>query len=120
MAELKRTQLKAATLLEVIVAMVIIMVVFVIATAIYTNVIRSSPTMKQQRARALATALIRKSLEDGNWEDETELTDSIALQKTVSEYPGHPDLRVITVRAAERGRAIGMVRQIVKKEKQND
>lgn len=116
MAALKTSQVKAATLLEVIVAMVIILVVFVIATAIYTNVIRSSPTVKQQQGRALAEQMIAAEVLAKNWEERTEMLDSIVLQKLVSPYPADPDLLVMTVVATERGREIARTRRVIRKE----
>ncbi|TKC09084.1 PulJ/GspJ family protein [Pedobacter frigoris] len=115
MAQLKRSQVKAATLLEVIVAMVIIMIVFVIATAIYTNVIGSSPSLKQQQGRAVAAAVIKQSIAEQNWKDETVMLDSIVLQKSVVQYKTYDDLVMVTVVASEHGKEIGRSRQVVKK-----
>ncbi|WP_214228797.1 hypothetical protein [Pedobacter sp. B4-66] len=113
MAKLTTGKVKASTLLEVIVAMVVIMVVFVIATGIYTNVIKSSPSIKQQQARALASGLIEQSKLEHDWAGKILLVDSITLQKEVVPYQDYSDLLLITVTAKERGREIGRVKQIV-------
>lgn len=115
MAKLTSHKVKASTLLEVIVAMVVIMVVFVIATGIYTNIIKSSPSIKQQQGRALASGLIEQSKLEHDWTEKSLLVDSIALQKEVVPYQDYSDLLLITVTAKERGREIGRVKQIVKR-----
>lgn len=115
MAQLKPNQVKASTLLEVIIAMVIILIVFVIATGIYTNVIRSSPSVKAQQARALAMSMIRESIAERDWTDESTEKDSVRLSKTVIPYEGYTDLLLITVTATEHGKTVGQSKQIIKK-----
>ena len=51
--KLIRTKIMASTILEVIVAMVIIVVVFGIAMMIYTNVLRMSLSVKKIQAQAI-------------------------------------------------------------------
>nr|WP_068893381.1 prepilin-type N-terminal cleavage/methylation domain-containing protein [Pedobacter panaciterrae] len=115
MAKLIANKVKASTLLEVIVAMVIIMIVFVIATGIYTNVIKSSPSIKQQQARALASGIIQQSTLDRDWTESSVQVDSITLQKEVLPYEGYADLILIRVTAKEQGKEIGIAKQIVKR-----
>lgn len=115
MARLITSKVKASTLLEVIIAMVVIMIVFVIATGIYTNIIKSSPSIKQQQGRALALAIIQQSKLEHDWVEKSILVDSIILQKGVVPYLDYPDLLLITVTAKERGKEIGRVKQIVKR-----
>lgn len=101
--------------MEVIIAMVIILIVFVIATGIYTNVIRSSPSVKQQQGRALTLSLIEESKQRGDWADQVLTVDSITLKKAVVPYQDYPDLWLIQVTATEQGKEIGMSRQIIKR-----
>lgn len=119
MAELKM-KLKASTLLEVIVAMVVILIVFMLATGIYTNVTGSSPSIKQQRVKALITGLLEKSINDGNWQDEQVVVDSLVLQKTVTPYHGYGDLVLMNIRVMERGKEIERIKQIVKLEQKGE
>lgn len=115
MAQLNR-KLKASTLLEVIVAMVVILIVFVLATGIYANVMRSSPSIKQQRVKALMAEMIAKSMAEENWKDEEVVADSISFQKTVLPYQNYADLFLLQVLAVENGKEIGKVQRIVKAE----
>lgn len=115
MAKLISNKVNASTLLEVIVAMVVIMIVFIIATGIYTNVIKSSPSVKQQQARALAIGVIQQSKLDHDWTESIAQVDSITLQKEVAPYGEYADLILIKVTAKEHGKEIGVVKQIVKR-----
>ncbi|TKC60298.1 hypothetical protein FBD94_15445 [Pedobacter hiemivivus] len=113
MAKLKG-KIKASTLLEVIVAMVVILIVFVLATGIYANVMRSSPSVKQQRVKAILSGWIAESIAAGNWKDEVIAIDSMAFQKTVTPYQTYPDLRLVKVVAIEQGKEIGVLKRVVK------
>jgi len=112
MAKLKG-KLKASTLLEVIVAMVVILIVFVLATGIYANVVRSSPSVKQQRVKAMISGVIDHSIATGDWKDEVIMVDSISLQKTAVPYQTYPDLLLLQVLAVEGGKEIGKMKRIV-------
>lgn len=116
MAKINLTKLKASTLLEVIVAMVIILIVFVLATGIFTRVISSSPSLKQQQVASFSSGIIQESLYKRNWTDERIEIDSMVFQKTVEPYMDDPDLVQISVIAFEQGREIGKFRQVVRKE----
>jgi hypothetical protein len=115
MAKLMANKVTASTLLEVIVAMVIIMIVFVIATGIYTNVVKSSASIEQQQARALAIGIIQQSKLDHDWTESSVQVDSITLQKEILPYEEYADLILIRVTAKEQGKEIGVVKQIVKR-----
>lgn len=115
MAQLRHhTKIKAATLLEVIVAMVVIMIVFTLATGIFANIIKSSPSVKQHHVNALLAQVIAESITKQNWKDETITVDSMILQKTVKPYQDYADLLQIQVVATERGQEIAALNQIVK------
>lgn len=111
------TRVKASTLLEVIVAMVIILIVFVMATGIFTKVIGSSPSVKQQQVRSLVSAVIQESFYTHHWKDESIEIDGIVLQKTVVPYLEYPDLLLISVIATEHGKEIGRSNQVIRKGK---
>lgn len=117
MAELKKHQVKASTLLEVIVAMVIILIVFVFATQIYTNVIRSSPSLKFERARAAAVGIVENSVREGNWADEMIRIDSLDVDKKVAAYKGYTDLYVFSIRVSRNGEELGVFNRILKKKR---
>ncbi|TDQ11568.1 type II secretion system protein [Pedobacter metabolipauper] len=115
MASLKTSQVRASTLIEVIVAMVIIMVVFVIGIGIYTDVIRYAPSIQQQQGKALASAIILESIDQNNWSDATTNAEQIVLQKRVVPYENFPGLLLITVTASAEGKEIVKEKRIVKR-----
>ena len=115
MAQLKLQTVRGSTLVEVIVAMVVIMVVFVLATGIYTGIVRTSPSFRQQQIRVKTENVIAQSAAEGNFEDEVLVTDSLELHKTVVAYEQDTSLLLVTVKAVERGKEIGLSRRIVKK-----
>ncbi len=115
MAKLKG-KLRASTLLEVIVAMVVILIVFVLATGIYANVMRVSPSVKQQQVKALISGLIEKSIAESNWNDEEIEVDSIYLLKKVLPYQDFIDLKLLQVIAIEQNKEIGNIKRIVRVE----
>jgi type II secretory pathway pseudopilin PulG len=114
MAELK-SAVKASTLLEVIVAMVIILIVFTLAIGIYNNVLGRADSVKKEQVNAMTAHLISQSINERNWNDEEIRQDSITLQKTVVPYEKYTDLVLITVTALEHDKQIGQSRKIVKK-----
>jgi len=115
MAAINKGMLKASTLLEVVIAMVIILIVFTLAIGIYHNVLSGSPSLKIQQAQAMARKMIFTSINEANWNDE-EITDAdILLVKTVEPYGESNDLVIITVTASQPGKTLAKSRQIVKR-----
>ena len=115
MAILKKGMVPASTLLEVITAMVIIMVVFVLAVGIYNNVLTSGLSIRKIQARALSEKMIAESVNEENWNDERLITGDLLLEKTVMPYLEYNDLVIITVTAFINNKKLSQVRQIVKK-----
>lgn len=115
MAKLKKGRVKASTLLEVIIAMVIILVVFSLSMGIYTHVISSTPSVKQQQVKIAAGSFIQQSINAHNWSDEQLTQDSIEMVKTVLPYEKYTDLLQITVTVYEQEKPIHQSRRIVRK-----
>lgn len=116
MAKLITLKVKASTLIEVIIAMVIILVVFALAMGIYNNVLRTTSAVKIEQLKALTDHKLQKSVVEGNWKDtDSLLQDSLLLQKKVLPYENAADLQMITVTAFEQGKQVGQSRRIIKK-----
>lgn len=107
-------RLKAATLMEVIIAMVVILIVFALAMGIYANIVRSSPTLKVQQWRSTATALMEEYVNAKNWKEETVEIDSLTYQKKVESSTAYPELQQISISVTEHGTVIGTVKRLVK------
>lgn len=116
MAELKVVKIRASTLLEVIIAMVIILVVFTLAIGIYNNVLSSSPSVKKEQIKALTDKVIAQSIKEGKWEEEEITIEGITIKKVVVPYETYKDLVVITATAFDNEKEAGQSRQIVKKD----
>lgn len=86
MAELIKVKVKSSTLIEVIIAMVIILVMFGLAMGIYTNVLRTTPAVKAERVKGMTVGMLQQSVTDANWKDTDSLIDSFFLQKKVLSY----------------------------------
>lgn len=114
MAKLKVVKLRASTLLEVVVAMVVILIVFVFAMGIYANIVSSSPSVKAQKYRSVISGLIQESIRKKNWEEETVLIDSVWFKKTVGLFPDYPDVLMISVTGTAHGKVVGKGSQLVK------
>ncbi len=120
MAGLKDKKLQASTLVEVLIAMVIIMAVFVVAMAIYTRVTGSGYALSSTRSQLQMQQIIRESISSRDWQEQQVEVDSIVYQKTVTAYPGYDDLVVIEVKATQNDQVLGKLRQVVRKEENNE
>lgn len=116
MAELKVIKIRASTLLEVIIAMVIILVVFTLAIGVYNNVLRRSPSVKKEQIKALTEQVITQSIKEHKWEDEESIVEDITIKKVVLPYETYTDLVMIIATAFENGEEAGQSRMIVKKD----
>ena len=114
MGRLKSLRLKATTIIESMVAMVIIVVSFGIAMMIYMNVLSTDQLSPQTKADILLQEEMVETKKNRRFFKETKEIDGILLEKEVLPYPGSPDAYVIvlTMRDAK-GKIIREVREIV-------
>ncbi|MEN0052360.1 MAG: hypothetical protein AAGC65_01760 [Mucilaginibacter sp.] len=96
-----RTLLRASSLTEVVIAMVIIMLVFGIAMTIYANVIRLSLSVKKMRAQAALEEALSGAINTGKAENHTEQADGYRIEQTVQPYGTAPGLIVIQLTAID-------------------
>ena len=90
MAELIEKKLDGATLIEVLIAMVIIMAVFSIAIAVFSNVLSSGVSIRQIHANTEMEKLRLKVLTNTLYEPQHLMIDSIDYEviSSGSKYPG--------------------------------
>jgi Tfp pilus assembly protein PilV len=86
MAVLKASQVKAATLIEVIVALVIITIIFGVSTMIYVNVLHSSYSHRQFNASLVVKEVCEETLATKRYFDEQADRKNVTITKTVSRY----------------------------------
>jgi Tfp pilus assembly protein PilE len=88
-SKLLNKRVKASTILEVIVSMVVIVVVFGIAMMIYTNVLRLSLSPKKIRVQALLQEAMVSAERDSIKITQTFQVDDIRIEQEVKPYWGN-------------------------------
>ena len=91
MAELNK-KLKGATLVEALVALVIIAGISAMATFIYVNVIEATPSAKQLKAFSILNEISHTSEKELVLIDKEYFSDEWRIQKNVSRYKNSEDL----------------------------
>src|SRR5258708_16254399 len=90
---------KASTILEVIISMIIIVVVFGIAMMIFTNVSRLSLSAKKIRAQAiLQQAMLKAEQSTGNT-NQSFTVDDFRVDQEIMSYNGKRDLTAVDLTA---------------------
>ena len=93
-------KVQASTLVEVLVAMVTIVVVFGIAMMIYSNVMRSSVSVKKVRAQSILNGLIQETqFSAAPLRDDSFSFDDLRVDQTVKTYQEDKNLAEIDLAA---------------------
>jgi hypothetical protein len=92
---LLKTQLKASTLIEALVAMVIVMICFGIASMIYVNVLNADNNRIQLKAHLIVSDLAQKAKTTSTFLDEKIETEGLVIQKSIEGYHDIPNLSVL-------------------------
>ncbi len=115
MAKLIHKKLKASTLIEVLIAMVIIMVVFAIAMQVFGNVLRTGVSYKKLQAQSQMQLLSEEVKKNGYLEEAEVTIDSINYQLSIapSEVAGVAKLEI---KAKLNGTGLGNVKCLFKEQ----
>ena len=100
--DLLRQKLKATTLPESLIAMVIILLVFGIAISIFANVMDSSSIHEKIRAEIILQNLLVKTKTDKNFFDGEMEINGIRIIKKIASYSGAEGLSMISLTAFDR------------------
>ena len=98
MAKLK-TKIQAFTILESMVAMVIVMIVFGLTSVIIMNISSSGITKEKQDAYTSVNLLRNETLQENRFIDETIETNSLRIEKTILEYSSNTSLKILLIKA---------------------
>ena len=98
-------KLKGSTLLEVVIAMVIIMLVFGIAMMIFANVTQSSLSLKKTRARALLNEIMLNAEKIKGNNTQSLAIDDFRIEQVVKNYNEDPNLTEIELTAYDENSA---------------
>jgi Tfp pilus assembly protein PilE len=93
------TKIKASTIMEVIVSMVIIVVIFGIAMMIYSNVLRMSLSVRKLRAQALLQETLFNAEHQTANITQTINTDDFRIEQEIKPYAGNSSLTDIHLTA---------------------
>lgn len=116
MAKIATAKVSGSTLIEVVIATVIIMAVFTVAMGIFIKVTQSGYSTSRTSAREQMQYMIDQSIRDRNYEDETRELDSIDYEKKVLPYPGYDDLLLMQIEARQGATIIGKLSKIFRRE----
>lgn len=92
-----RKKIKASTMLEALVAMVIILGAFTVTCMIYVNVTTSDNSRQKLDAQLLMNELALKTKQEKSFIDEKTETDFLIIEKTISKYPNAENLNQLTI-----------------------
>jgi Tfp pilus assembly protein PilV len=102
MAENKlKSRVKGSSILEVVIAMVVIVAIFGIALMIFSNVMRSSLTVKKIRAQAIAQQLLLTTEAQRSFTDTAFLSGDLQIERRSGSYTQNTDLAEIRVTALD-------------------
>jgi hypothetical protein len=112
---MKSTILKGSTLIETIVAMILILLCFGIFIIIYNNVLSSKNNRIHLSATLLLDDLAIMAHKNNNWIDENVDKEKIKIKKVISAYKDCPSLRTFELKAFdERNQLIVSRKEIIK------
>ncbi len=106
MAKLKGQRLAAGTLVEVLVAMVIIMVIFGIAMRIFGNVMQSGASYKKTQIAQQMDLLAKEVVAVGRIPEYTFSVDSVEYQLTERETERN-GIFMLEIKALQNGKTVG-------------
>ena len=84
MVRLIKKRLEGSTLIEVLIAMVIIVVIFTIAMQVFANVMRTSISTTQIKVEHQMRAIAKEIKFKGDGQDETRILDSVRYELKIT------------------------------------
>jgi type II secretory pathway pseudopilin PulG len=97
MAKIITRRLPAATLVETIVAMVIILVVFGIVTTVFVQATLTTASLKKLKAVQLANIYMEQTSEEKTFFDEETTKEDYKIVRQVTAYQGHTNLWKVSI-----------------------
>ena len=91
------TDIKAFTVFETIVAIVVVMIAFVLSTIVIINVTSSGVSREQQKAYSLVKKVRNESIHQNRFIDETIELEDLMIEKTILDYQRDAELKVMLI-----------------------
>jgi Tfp pilus assembly protein PilV len=112
-----RRKLPGSTLMEVVIAMVIIILVFGIAMIIYTNVTRLSLSARKVRAAAILQDLLLQANNRKDNSDRSIRVEEFRIEQKITRFQNEPGLSEIELTAfGENQEQVAQLQQIISNE----
>ena len=109
-------KLPAATLIEVLISLVIIMAVFVAGIALFAKITQSGISNTEIKVARYMEQLAIAVERDKSYDEEVLEADSVFYDKKVAPYGAYADLLLLTITAEQNERQIGQLKRIIRKE----
>ena len=94
-----RYRLKGSTLLESLIAMILLLIYIILATGVINNIIQSSNAIEKFKASLLTMELMNQTKIEERFIDEDFPGDQISLEKRVTKYQDCDDIIMIDITA---------------------
>ncbi|MEH3112270.1 PulJ/GspJ family protein [Pedobacter terrae] len=118
MAKLKSKKLEASTLIEVLIAMVIIMVVFSIAMGLFSNVLSGGVSMRKVQIGQQMEVLRMQVMERGSIQQKKLQMDSVNYEITEVKQAAST-VQTVEIKANDHGAPAGHIRFLLKMKDEN-
>ena len=92
-------KIKAFTILETMVSMVIVMLVFSLSSMVIVGVTHSGISREKQNAYMLVNAMRTETIQQARFIDEVVEVDGLMIQKTILDYDKSEDLKILLIEA---------------------
>lgn len=96
---LLNTKLKGTTLIESLIAMVVVMLCFGIATTVYVNVITSGNQVQKLKSQLLLKKIASETKQNRLFLDKKTSSDEIIVEKKIIQYGGMKNLLQLNLKA---------------------
>lgn len=113
MAQLIRKKVEGSTVIEVIIAMVIIMVVFVIAMKIFANVLNTGVSFRNIQVQNQLNLLSKNVEQLGFIENNHVQIDSVNYE-LIEKESGFSHIASLEIKASQQGKLIGTLKTLFK------
>ena len=112
MALLKR-HIRASTLLETLVALVLILICFSIATLVLVNIMQSDNGRLKLHARLELDALYEKTMDERSFVDGSAEYNGFVIEKRLLPYEGPPGLYLLELKAVAQKQTIATYKKLI-------
>lgn len=113
MAKLMQKKLEASTLIEVLIAMVIIMVIFAIAMTVFNHVLSGGVSYRKVRVQQQMQIISREVMRQGYISKDSIMADSVAYVLN-SDTSGVAGVAKLEIRASSSGQRLGSMKCLFK------